>query len=195
MNHRQGPRGEAGMTLVEILVGLVILSIVTATLSTILFSSTRLGASTSRRADVQGACRQALSLMTTEVRQAGADPRIPPVGIVGIVYADSVTLHVRADNSGDGVIQTVEPSEDITYGFVDSTNTLNRDSGTGAVAVMTNVTAMTLTYFDATNTPLPALPLSAGDAALVQSVGVSITAQEGDARPFTVSTRISLRNR
>lgn len=195
MHHRHGQRAEAGMTLVEILVGLVILSIVTAALSTILFSSTRLGASTSRRADVQGACRQALSLMTTEVRQAGADPRIPPVGIVGIVYADSVTLHVRADNSGDGVIQTVEPSEDVTYGFVDSTNTLNRDPGTGAVAVMTNVTAMRLTYFDAANTPLPALPLSASDAALVQSVGVSVTAQEGDARPFTISTRISLRNR
>jgi len=188
-------RADAGMTLIEILVGLVIFSLVTVALTTILFSSTRVGTRTAKRADVQGGCRQALSLMSTELRQAGVDPRIPPVGIVGIMSADSVNIRVRGDLNGDGVIQTTEPSEDVTYSFVDSTGVLSRNPGAGAQVVLSNITDMRLTYFDASNTPLTALPLSATDAARVLSIGVSITAEEADSRPITLATRITLRNR
>jgi hypothetical protein len=37
--------------------------------------------------------------------------------------------------------------------------------------------------------------LSATNAALVQSIGVTITGREGDAAPFTLTTRVMLRNR
>ena len=186
---------ETGMTLVEIMVSLVIFAIVVGSLTTILFSSTRAGARTAERADVQGACRQTMSLMSTEIRQAGADPRIPPIGVVGIVYADSVTLRTRADHTADGVIQTTEPSEDITYSYVDSSGTLTRNPGTGAVQVLGNITAMRFTYFDAANTPLTMLPLSATNAAQVRSVGITITGLQGAAAPFTLSSRVMLRNR
>lgn len=195
MNHSNHSVAEFGMTLVEIMISLVIFAIVIGALSTILFSSTRLGANTSQRAEVQGACRQALSLMTTELRHAGADPRIPPIGVVGIVYADSVSIHVRGDRTGNGVIETTEPSEDVTYSFVDSTNTLTRDPGAGAVPVLRNITDMRLTYFDASGAALTGFPLSTTDAALVQSIGVAITGREGDAAPFTLTSRVMLRNR
>lgn len=195
MKHSHRTVAEAGMTLVEIMISLVIFALVIGALTTILFSSTRLSANTSQRADVQGACRQTLSLMSTELRHAGADPSIPPIGVVGIVYADSVAIHIRGDHTANGVIQTTEPSEDITYSYVDSTSTLTRDPGAGAVPVLQNITNMRLSYFDASGTALTALPLSANDAAIVQSIGVTITGREGDAAPFTLTTRVMLRNR
>jgi type IV pilus assembly protein PilW len=185
----------SGMTLIEVLVAIAILAVVATTLMTILFSSTHQGSRTSRRADVQGGCRQALSLMSTEVRQAGADPSIPPVGIVGVVSADSVSVHVRSDLNGDGVIQTAEPSEDVTYQYDVASGTLRRNPGAGPVVIVANVTSMALTYFDNTHTQILPQPLSATDAARVTSIGVTMTASEGDSRPITLTTTINLRNR
>jgi prepilin-type N-terminal cleavage/methylation domain-containing protein len=188
-------RGNGGFTLVEILVGIGIFSLVALALTTILLSSTRLGSRTSRRAEVQGGSRQTLSLISTELRQAGADPSIPQAGIVGIVAADSVSIHIRADLNGDGVMQTAEPSEEVTYTWADSTNTITRNTGSGAVPVLSNVTALSFRYFDASGNALTPLPLSAANAALVTSIEVSFTAEEGDSRPVTLATRVNLRNR
>jgi Tfp pilus assembly protein PilW len=183
------------MTLVEILVGIGIFALVALAVTTILLSSTRLGSRTSRRAEVQGGARQTLSLVATELRQAGADPSIPPAGIVGIVSGDSVSIHIRADLSGDGIIQTAEPSEEVTYAWSDSSRVITRNTGSGAVPVLSNVTALSFSYFDAAGAPLALLPLSAADAARVQSIGLSFTAEEGDSRPVTLTTRVTLRNR
>jgi Tfp pilus assembly protein PilW len=183
------------MTMVELLVGLGIFAVVTLTLTLVLFSTTRLGSRTSQRAGVQGTVRQAMSLMTTELRQAGADPSIPPAGILGIVAADSQTVRIRADHSGDGILQTTEPSEDVTYSYTQGTGALTRDPGTGAVTVASNITSLLFRYFDAANTPLTTLPLSAADAALVKTIRVTLTAEDGESRPITLDTRITLRNR
>jgi type IV pilus assembly protein PilW len=192
---RRVPRADDGLTLIELLISIGILAVVIGILMTFLLSSTHQSSRTSQRADVQGGCRQALSLMTTEIRQAGADPSIPPAGIVGIVSADSVSIRVRSDLNGDGVIQTAEPSEDVTYRYSGTSQTLQRDPGTGAATILANVTAMTLTYFDNTGTQILPQPLSAGDAARVHGVGVTLTAAEGRSRPMTLTTTINLRNR
>ncbi len=75
--------------------------------------------------------------MPTELRRAGADPNIPPVGIVGVSSADSVTVRVRGDLNGDGVIQTTEPSEDVTYSYVAATGVPSRNPGSGVQEVLT----------------------------------------------------------
>lgn len=188
-------RDDAGMTLVEIMVSLTIFAIVMGALTAILFSSTRSSANTQQRADVQGACRQTLSLMSSELRQAGADPSIPPIGVVGIVYADSVTIHTRGDHTGNGAIQTTEPSEDVTYSYVDSTGVLTRNPGAGPVQVLNNLTDLRFRYYTETDSELTVVPLSAGDAALVHSIGISLTGREGNAAPFTLTSRVTLRNR
>jgi type II secretory pathway component PulJ len=181
------------MTLLELLVTIAIFAIVILVVTTIMFSSTRLGARTSDRADAQGSVRQTLSLMTTEIRQAGADPSIPPVGIQAIVAGDSVSLRIRADLNGNGVIQTAEPSEDVTYAY--SGGVLTRDPGTGPARVAANLTAMEFSYYDPNNVRLAMLPLSIADAASVRSVGIRLTVEEGDSQPITLESRITLRNR
>jgi hypothetical protein len=132
--------------------------------------------------------------MTTELRQAGADPSNPPAGIVGIVHADSGNVHIRADLSGDGLIQTAEPSEDVTYNWDPATQTLSRDPGAGAATLLTHVTSMRLTYFDASNNPLTTLPLSTSDAALVHVIGITVTTEDRDSHPLTLTTKVTLRN-
>ncbi|MCC6650042.1 MAG: prepilin-type N-terminal cleavage/methylation domain-containing protein [Candidatus Eisenbacteria bacterium] len=187
-------RREAGMTLVELLVTAAILGTVMLVASTIMMGSSRMESRTSERATVQGGARQALSLISTELRQAGADPSSPPVGIVGIVSADSLRIRVRADLNGNGTIQTAEPSEDVTYAYNDTTGTITRDPGTGPVVLLANVTAMTLQYFDSANQPITGFPLSTTDAARVHSIGLSFTSEVRQSQPLTLSTRVTLRN-
>lgn len=187
-------RPDAGMTLVELMVTMVVLVVVLLIVSGILVSTNHLHQKTVRRAEVQGASRQGVSLMTTELRQAGADPGDPQIGLVGIVTAQANLVRIRADLNGDGVIQTSEPSEDITYSFDPVAKAILRDPGSGPQVLVPNVTAMTLTYFDAANQPLGPLPLSAVNAARVRALGLTVTSEDRDSRPLTLTTRIMLRN-
>lgn len=187
-------RESAGFTLVELLVTLTIMATVVGVLSSILVSSNRTQRKTTRRAEIQAASRQALSLLTTELRQAGADPSVTPVGIVGIVAADSHSVRVRADVNADGAIQTAEPSEDVTFTYDAAAQTLLRNPGSGAVTALERVIDMRFSYFDAADQPLSVLPLSATDRALVRSIGVNLTCEDRDSHPFTHSTRVALRN-
>jgi hypothetical protein len=101
---------------------------------------------------------------------------------------------VRADLNSNGTIQTAEPSEDITYSYNSGTRSIMRNPGTGAAAVLPNVTAMQLRYFNAANQPLTLLPLSSTDRALVHSIGLTVTAADIDSLPVTLTTRVTLRN-
>lgn len=186
---------QRGMTLVEMLVTASILGMVLLLVTGILINTSRVESRTMRRAEVQASSRQALSLMTTELRQAGADPRTPPAGIVAIVTADSHLVRVRADLNADGSIQTTEPSEDVTYRWNDSTRVVTRDPGSGPATILANVTSMRLTYFDSANQPLGPLPLSAANAAKVVALGLTLTAEDRDSSPLALDTRITLRNR
>jgi prepilin-type N-terminal cleavage/methylation domain-containing protein len=192
--HHTGRRPEAGFTLVELLVSLTIFAVVAVILGTVIVSSNRTQRQTTHRADVQGASRAALSLMSAELSQAGADPRVPPTGIAAVSSADSTTVRVQADLNGDGVIQTTEPSEDVTYSYDASAKALLRNPGTGAAQVLINVTQLRFTYFDASDQPLTSLPLSASDRALVRSIGITFTCEENDSHPLSHSTKITLRN-
>jgi len=185
---------ERGMTMVELLVVLGLVSAVTLMISMILMSSSRVESRTMRRAEVQGDSRQALSLMTAEIRQVGLDPNNPPTGAFGIIAADTQSIRVRADLNADGVISTAEPSEDIIYAYDAVARALTRNPGGGATPVLGNVTAMALTYFDEANAPITTVPLSIADAARVRSIGLTLTCVDRDSQPITLTTRIALRN-
>ena len=185
----------SGKTLVELLVTTTILGIVLMTVSTIMLSSSRVQSRTVRRAEIQSSSRQALSLMATELRQAGADPSNLPAGVIGIVAGEADMVHLRADLNGDGVIQTAEPSEDVTYRYDNIAHVVTRDSGPGPAAILLHVTGMQLSYYDAANQALVTLPLSTSDAARVKTVGLTITSEYRDSKPITLTTRITLRNR
>lgn len=184
----------AGFSLVELLVALTILSGVTGLLIAVLTSSEHTQRRTMARAEVQAAARQTMNLVTSELRQAGSDPRIPPVGVVGVIAADSTTLRIRADLNADGAIQTTEPSEEVIYSYNAVAQTVSRNPGTGAEVVQRGVTNLRFTYFDADNQPLTALPLSTADRALVHSVGVTFTCDAANSHPLTMTTLVTLRN-
>ena len=190
----RAPRHSSGFTLLELLVTLTILAMVLLVLSSIFIATNRTHRKVNRNANLQASTRQTLSLMTTEIREAGADPAVPPIGLVGILTADSTTLRVRADLNADGAITTTEPSEDVTYSYVAGSKTVQRNPGTGASDLLKNVTAIRFTYFDGTNTPLTTLPLSAADRLAVHSIGVTITCLDRDSQTLTLDNRIFLRN-
>jgi len=182
------------MTLVELMVSIALLASVVAIISGVFLSTGRFQAKTVDRADVQTSANQGLSLMTTELRHAGADPADIPIGLIGIVSADQNSIRIRADLNADGVIQTAEPSEDVTYTYDSMEQGVFRDTGSGPALVVSNVTTLDLTYFDASNTQLTTLPLSSTDAARVRSVGVSMTALNGQGEENVLTTRITRRN-
>jgi len=186
---------DRGMTLIELMVTTLVLGAVLMVVTGILLSTGRLESRTVRRAGVQASSRQALMLMATEIRQAGADPSSPPIGVVGVVSADSHRVRVRADLNGDGAIQTAEPSEDVTYAYDAASGVLTRDPGTGPSPVLTDVTFLQMSYFDAAGQPITPLPLSTANAARVAAVGLVVTAEGRDTHPVSVTTRITLRNR
>lgn len=186
---------DRGMTLIELMVTTLVLGAVLMVVTGILLSTGRLESRTVRRAGVQASSRQALMLMATEIRQAGADPSSPPIGVVGVVSADSHRVRVRADLNGDGTIQTAEPSEDVTYAYDAASGVLTRDPGTGPSAVLADVTFLQMSYFDAAGQPITPLPLSTANAARVAAVGLVVTAEGRDTHPVSVTTRITLRNR
>jgi len=187
-------RNDEGFTMVELLVALSIMATVIAILAAVLIGSVHTQRETMSRAEIQAAARQTVALMATELRQTGADPRIPPVGVVGVAAADSTSVRIRADLNGDGAIGTTEPSEDVTYTYNPNTQTVSRNPGTGAQALQNHVTNLRFTYFDSEDAPLTSLPLSTTDRALVHSIGLTLTCDTPDSHPLTLTTRITLRN-
>ncbi len=192
-NIRAALTSEKGLSLVELVVTVVVLGIVLAVVNQIFFSTTRLYGNTSVRAGQQMSARAGLSVMMTELRTAGCDPSIPPAGIQGVLSAASDTVHVQADLTGDGAIQTAEPSEDITYFYDPGLMAVMRDPGTGPEVMIPDVTACAFTYFDVNNQPLVA-PLNPADRDRVRSIGINITTETERGGEMTSTTRISLRN-
>lgn len=190
---RTAANSASGFTLVELVVTVIVLGIVLLAVNQIFFSSTRLYRSTSIRAGQQMSARAGLSVMANELRTAGCDPSLPPVGIQGIVGAASDTVHVQADLDGDGAIQTVEPSEDVMYFYDAGQMAVMRDSGAGPEVMIPNVTLCAFTFFDVDNNPLAA-PLNAADRDRVRSIGIVITTQTQRGGEATTTTRVSLRN-
>ncbi len=182
------------MTLMELMIVMAILGLVLMTLMGIALTTTHLHGKTTRLAAIQMTARDGMSLMETELRQAGADPGDPQIGVVGIVTAQQNLIRIRADLNADRAIQTAEPSEDVTYSYSSVNRAIMRNPGAGAQILVPNVKSMTLTYFDGANAVLGALPLSAADASRVRAVGLTITAQDQDSVAVTLNTRIALRN-
>jgi prepilin-type N-terminal cleavage/methylation domain-containing protein len=187
-------RDDRGMTLVEIMVATAIFGTIIVIVASILTRAGHLHSETMRRVENQADARQTIDLMCTELRQAGADPGSTPIGLTALVSADSVSVHFRADLNADGTIETNEPSEDVTYRWNAANRNLVRNPGTGDAVLLAGVTNLRFSYFDAANQPLLAMPLSATDAALVHSVGLTLTTATRDSTPLTLSTRITLRN-
>jgi type IV pilus assembly protein PilW len=178
--------------MVEIMVTTVVFGIVVVVLNTLFFSSNKVYTRTNQRVGLQASSRTAMSIMTTEIRQAGCDPM--SVGLSGVMRATADSLRVRADTNGDGAISVVEPSEDIVYFYDADAQTLNRDPGTGAAVIVANVTSAGFSYLDGANNTLGPLPLDSNQAERVRTIVISLTQVSADAGDVSFATSIALRN-
>jgi len=184
--------GREGLTLVEIMMTLLIFGVVMGVVTNVFFGTQGMYSRTSQRADQQMNTRAGLTVMTEEIRRAGADPNA--TGITGLMAAEGDTVRVQAElNDVDG-IQTAEPSEDVTYYYDDVAGAVMRDNGTGPQPMIQNVTAFQIQYFDGNNNVLGPLPLNNAQSALVRSVGITITTNTPQGGQMTVNTRVGLRN-
>jgi len=181
-----------GLTLVEMMMAMLIFGIVMAVVTNVFFTTNGLFGRTSQRAEQQMSGRAGLTVMTEEIRRAGADPE--GTGLVGLVRANADTIRVRAEINDIPGIQTTEPSEDVTYFYDGFTGSIMRDSGSGPQMLVTDVTSFQIQYFDANNQLLGPLPLSTALAGTARSVGLTITTKTNQGGQMTVTTRIGLRN-
>jgi prepilin-type N-terminal cleavage/methylation domain-containing protein len=184
-------RPDAGVTLVELAISLVIFGMVLVILNTVFISSNRVYGQTAVRARQQMSERVGLTLMMTELRTAGCDPGM--AGIEAIPVASAISTRVQADYNGNGAIQTAEPSETVTYTFDANAETLSRDPGTGAQVMMRNVTNCTFRYFDANNVELIP-PLTTAQRGTIRSIGIAITTETPRGGEISSDTRVTLRN-
>ncbi|HET6462722.1 MAG TPA: prepilin-type N-terminal cleavage/methylation domain-containing protein, partial [Candidatus Krumholzibacteria bacterium] len=107
--------GSAGVTLIELVISIVIFGVVLVVLNTVFISSNRVYGQTTVRSRQQMSGRMGLSVMTTELRQAGCDPG--NAGIESVAVATAASTRVQMDYSGNGAIETAEPSETVTYTY------------------------------------------------------------------------------
>lgn len=184
--------GNRGMTMVELMITTLVFGIILAVLNSVFFSSNTMYAKTNERIGLQMNSRMGLSILTTELRQAGCDPT--GMGVTAVVRATADTIRVQSDSNGDGAISTAEPSEDVTYFFDNATQSLNRDPGTGAAVIVPNVSNATFTYLDGSNNVLGPTPLDANQANRVRTIAVTLTTTSANAGNITLTTSIALRN-
>lgn len=87
-------RHEAGFTLVEMLVSVVILLLAMAGLASLLIQNSRINKSEQMTVEVQGNARNTLSMIVQKLRSAGWDPKnygIPTVRLDGAIPGSSTT--------------------------------------------------------------------------------------------------------
>ncbi len=189
-----GDGRNAGFTLVELLVSLVLFSIIVATVASVLVPLRRSYTTQEVAAAAQQTTRLAIDFMVNDIRLAGLDP----IGEAdaGIQQATALSLSFtidRAPQGGEasGVIGD-EDFETLTYAWDadDSELVITQDDG-NPEALVNNVTNMRFTYFDEDDAETT-------DPAEIRSVAITMTVAEPAGLDGTVertyNTRVRCRN-
>ena len=187
-------RRPAGFTLVEVMVCIAIISIVFGAIYRSFDIFNRSYTTENVKAGVQQKTRIGIDLMARDIRLAGLDP----LGLAGAGFISGGTntssIQFSADHNYDGDLD--DPFENITYSLNGDILEQTSDLGSGSIAatLLNNVTDLTFTYLDATDTPL-AEPIAVDE---IRTVLISLTLQRPAGRDEPVSrtytTRIRCRN-
>ena len=184
----------AGFTLIEVMMCIAIISIVFGTIYRSFDVFSRSYTTENVKAGVQQKTRIGIDLMARDIRLAGLDP----LGSANAGFISSGTntasIQFSADHNYDGDLD--DPFENITYALNGNVLEQTSDLGSGSVAdtLLDNVTDLTFTYLDATDT-LMAAPIEVDE---IRTVLVSLTLQRpaglGEPVSRTYTTRIRCRN-
>ena len=175
--------GSSGFTLIEILVGLAIFSLIITLLVSSKIRQTNQGVTRQQAVEMQQTVRSVILLMTNEIRQAGYNPHYKDYR-PGISSANASALRFTlvasndsVDNNGDGTVDEDGEFETIAYGLQDADGDGDTDitidyNGSGAQLVAENISSLNFSYFDETGAAL-ALPVA--DPGEIRSIGISVT--------------------
>jgi prepilin-type N-terminal cleavage/methylation domain-containing protein len=156
---------EAGFSLLELLISMLVMLILLSIVATLLSRSLSVRARESQRTDALTAAQAALNVLSREIANAGFGLETPGdarLASNGIVPADSnaTQIHIRANINniglttlppGSTVLSTNEPGEDITYFFDAATDSIVRydPHNTPTTSVVVNrISNVIFEYFD-----------------------------------------------
>jgi type IV pilus assembly protein PilW len=166
-------RSEKGITLVELVVAMFVMSIIMTGIYSAYYSQQKSFVVQDEVAQMQQNLRAAMFLMVREIRMAGCNPT--GGASAGIVTSDpntiNFTLDLRGKASGDadGLIK-ISDEEDITYSLVGSE--IKRDTGSGPEIVAENIDWLHFDYLDE-NGAITGSPM------LIRSVQITVVARTG----------------
>lgn len=167
-------RAMRGSGLIELLVGtllgLAVLSALTATLAT----GARLLTAAGARGEVEDIAQLAVEALTFDARRAGYDPTRAGVGALTEARADRVGF--AADLDGDGLVDPAS-EETIAYACAAGTRRLSRIVGRQSLPLADAFITCVFHYLDAAGAvlPVPASGLTAADRARVGAVALDLT--------------------
>ena len=174
--------GQAGHSLVELLVAAAVMALVMAATLSMLQAGLAASGWGSARVEAQQAVRVALERLARELRDAGYDPTAAGLGAVTVAEPSRVAF-VR-DLNGNGVIDPTH--ERVTWVLRAGETTLRRDAGGGAQPVAEGVRRFELAYLDEDGLPTSEL-------ARVASVRIEIEAGRTGGEAI-MTTQVLLRN-
>ena len=193
-----------GFTLVEMVLALAISTIVLAAVYSVFTIANKNFTTQNAAAHVQQNLRSAIRLMARDIRHAGLDPS--DSDNFGITYASQSKIRFTMDSEISGPFNgTVDEAdwEEITYDFQGSQvmQTLYETVTTSTAdtaALISNITNLNFTYFDADNTDLIDAGLSPprvpdDKLADIRTVEILVTHQEPAGRDKMVSRTLTRR--
>ena len=188
--------GEAGFTIIELLVAMVLGGIILSAIATSFMSQQRYYKAEEQVADMVQNARAAMDMISREIRMAGYNPA--KVIFNGITYSAS-QLEIKADLNGNGTVGGIgNPNEDIVYTYDSGNLQIDRNvNGGGAQPFAENITAFTFAYLDSSGT-------ATTTSSSVRQIRIAITAQtskkdpnysaNGGYRTYTLTSVVTPKN-
>jgi len=173
-------RSRAGLTVVELLLGLALGAVTLAAMVALSSASVAALQRATAGAETTTAVAGALDQMTRDIRLAGYDPRSR--GIAAILDAGAALLETAADLDGDGAID-LDSEEHVTYRPSPSGDTLQRIVGRQSLPILSDLApdGLRLRYFDTTGAEID--PATAGATATIRFVAIELRTRARAAHP------------
>ncbi|MEI6727145.1 MAG: prepilin-type N-terminal cleavage/methylation domain-containing protein [Actinomycetes bacterium] len=177
--HQQGRRRQSGITLVELLIAMTIMTIVTTMIVTAWISLQGSYASTVKSADARETARDSMSRMRREIRDAMTQPS---TGLGPVVAAENNHIQIMsAFNDTGGDVQSVDYWYRATSA---TTGNITRKRGAGPeqilaeniVNVASNTPLFKYSYLDSAGNVTVATSVAAADVPRILTVEVHILA-------------------
>jgi prepilin-type N-terminal cleavage/methylation domain-containing protein len=183
-----------GFSLVELLVGLAVFSLVGLVLTHQLTFGSRVNTKQSAVARAQQSLRAARLMINQDIRLAGLDPRVT-FGF-GFEEATPTKFRVTADLDGDGVVDN-SGAERVTYEIPAGARELQKILYEGTASQVTaplldrvDPTASGFVYLDANDLPI-ASPVAAAQLDNIRAVVVNLSVEEVAGREGIVNRESS----